>query len=1092
MQLVLVDFGRRLLATLLGERQLIRDWGRHTIREAVSVGGLGGDRDGHVLIAHVHYGTSGQRLAVDLVHDSLDVGDGVCIGIIVHCRLLRGGDLVLLYGRGQQLDIHFRRGAEVRSGIIGLDDKLDIPSVLGGQLDALRVGDVLQRARGHRGSKIVGIVGDIHLVILGGTVIVAVDTGEVVEVGDVLTRFAEIESHPMRSRRGGRAVLGVPARRRVAVERPRRLCAGVLRRLGVHADLILRDIYAGGRCSGGIGHDPAGVVLAECLQRLLQRQPGGHAVEARGGGFVAFAVCRHGDGLVLGAVAEDGEVPGQLGARLDEDHGAWRDGHIVQLLDRRHGLVLRESISRGLRRRVDVVGAGAGLNLGFGVEHLKTAQTHRTAGGVDHQTDGIDVLGREAKVALLPDRRHSRQIRPCSIDSSLQGGAFDLLAGIAHVLGDLHCIHGDSAAQIDGVRRRIAHGLVGGELRTVGQLRGRYRGAVRGRGDGRALAQGKIGAVASGELFAQPLKSRGIRIGELAGIGRWDVQQILRVASRGLLVVLHDFGYGRRRLAGMVEPSGPVLGVDFGRIPVQLVGGAAADLGQHARHGAKRTVGGHLARLERHLVYAVVVCRLRAPLGLTGPAVLVAHPSGIVCGVGLNCLGLKPADHLIEHAIVVMLSACGVALGTVEPDLGDVAVLSQQLIELVEHVGAVIRGLVLERGQFAGSHLAGAVVVLHQRGDRALDACGVVAPDALLLHVGIGRRIVDADLQAVLLRRGDNLAEQVLLPRALGDGGVCPVVLGVVPRVVQLEAVMVLDRHHDHLEATVGEGLRPLVGVEAGRVDAGGILVTVTPLLVVVRVDAVMEESDLTPVDVVGLPFGRTQLGQLGLKRGLALGGLHVEGIRLLDARRVAADLRVDQLEFVGGEVRGGFGQADLAQRADEAAAERVGMHVVAEADLALDARIQVSQTGDVLGLGVAAIHAHDELRAGAGLIGHIRHRHDVLRTRGGRGLDLVVGPIIAGLGGGAEHELVRLVAQEQVAARAEQGLVVAGLRRGEAQLRDQRAGDGLVVTEGEVRGREIESGRAAGQRDGGVRDGRIGRARHQRAQHLLAARRGI
>ena len=60
-------------------------------------------------------------------------------------------------------------------------------------------------------------------------------------------------------------------------------------------------------------------------------------------------------------------------------------------------------------------------------------------------------------------------------------------------------------------------------------------------------------------------------------------------------------------------------------------------------------------------------------------------------------------------------------------------------------------------------------------------------------------------------------------------------------------------------------------------------------------------------------------------------------------------------------------------------------------------------------------------------------------------------------------------------AAFQEQGLVVAGLRRGEAQLRDQRRGEGLVVTEGEVRGREIESGRAAAQRDGGVRDGRIG-----------------
>ena len=215
-----------------------------------------------------------------------------------------------------------------------------------------------------------------------------------------------------------------------------------------------------------------------------------------------------------------------------------------------------------------------------------------------------------------------------------------------------------------------------------------------------------------------------------------------------------------------------------------------------------------------------------APLGLPAVAGLGPDPADVGPHDGDDGLRLELADELVVgRPVVDLLLAVGAfAVGPVEPDLVDRAVVGQQLAELAAEVLVV----------------AGRIAV------------------ALLVAVP-GREIDPEAHPGFAAGRGD-FAHDVALP--VPPGAALDGVVGQGRR-PEAEPVVVLGRDDERLHPGVLDHPDPLPGVEGGRVEELGILRPLAPFAVGEGVHPEMGEGD----ELAGLP------GRLA-RRGHDRGGL--------------------------------------------------------------------------------------------------------------------------------------------------------------------------------------------------------------------------
>jgi hypothetical protein len=141
----------------------------------------------------------------------------------------------------------------------------------------------------------------------------------------------------------------------------------------------------------------------------------------------------------------------------------------------------------------------------------------------------------------------------------------------------------------------------------------------------------------------------------------------------------------------MIKPAGPYGDIAFGRQPVRA--GMIAGVETFSISAAFKSIAG-----------AEFSGVQRLPARFTGNALFVAHPANIRTAVAEHArIRLEFADKLPSHRPVVAGLAINrarfpgaaiatiTAVGAVEPDLADRAVMSQQLRELLTIIGKVGR-----------------------------------------------------------------------------------------------------------------------------------------------------------------------------------------------------------------------------------------------------------------------------------------------------------------------------------------------------------------------------------------------------------------
>lgn len=249
-------------------------------------------------------------------------------------------------------------------------------------------------------------------------------------------------------------------------------------------------------------------------------------------------------------------------------------------------------------------------------------------------------------------------------------------------------------------------------------------------------------------------------------------------------------------------------------------------------------------------------------------AAFVADPAHVRTGHGDRGLGCQVADEGVPAVEVVLLGLAGwdAAQRAVEPDLVHLPVLGEHLVELVEHVRAVVGGLVGAcSGRWAG-------VAVDRGGDAAGGAGAAVGVDAAGVGVLVGRGDVHADLQAVFAGGVGEGAQDVapaVAPAARGDG------VGGVAGGVEDEAVVVLDGEDGQPEPGRLQLAGPLIGVETGRLEQIRVLVAVAPFPAGEGVDAEVQEGGLFEALPVVLARGGPEHRGLGHQRGRVLRRAH-------------------------------------------------------------------------------------------------------------------------------------------------------------------------------------------------------------------------
>ena len=246
-------------------------------------------------------------------------------------------------------------------------------------------------------------------------------------------------------------------------------------------------------------------------------------------------------------------------------------------------------------------------------------------------------------------------------------------------------------------------------------------------------------------------------------------------------------------LSGVIEPAGTDRGVGLGGPPHRAVRVAVLQGGDHRvtrRAGIRHRGGIH-----------------RGPVGIARRAAFVAAPAYVGTSIGKHHRVRLQAAHQSEDARPVIDLAAPVgslAIGAVEPHLGDRPVVCEQLGQLIAIEVVVARRIPV--------HWRVAIPRRQvQPGPQPLGATGV---GELLHHVA-----------------------GAAAPRASRHG-----VLGH-PAGPQAEAVVVLGGENERSGPSGFGGTGPLSGVEGAGGEDGGILASVAPLTIGEGVDAEMQEQ---------------------------------------------------------------------------------------------------------------------------------------------------------------------------------------------------------------------------------------------------------
>ena len=223
-----------------------------------------------------------------------------------------------------------------------------------------------------------------------------------------------------------------------------------------------------------------------------------------------------------------------------------------------------------------------------------------------------------------------------------------------------------------------------------------------------------------------------------------------------------------------------------------------------------------------------IVDAQEGPVGGIGIAVFVAHPSAAGTAVGEDDgLGLilrhetMGAREVVVGLTVDLARLLGTSIpaiatvGSVEPDLEQVAVLCQQFLQLCMEIFHVVGGAV----------------------------------ESLMAIPG---REVDTHLQPVFPARCSKFAHDVAF--AVLIGRVAHAVVRIFRR-PQAEAVVVLGREDDALHACLLDGARPLLRIESRGVERLRIGVAIAPFAIAECVGTKMYEGvglHLLPTDLAG------------------------------------------------------------------------------------------------------------------------------------------------------------------------------------------------------------------------------------------------
>ena len=241
------------------------------------------------------------------------------------------------------------------------------------------------------------------------------------------------------------------------------------------------------------------------------------------------------------------------------------------------------------------------------------------------------------------------------------------------------------------------------------------------------------------------------------------------------------------------------------------------------RTDARVRLGSHpgvavLQSEAQHLARDVALLVEHAPVRLAHAAGLVAHPAQVAAVAAVvpdDAAGLQFTDHAerlgplvvglgVDAARPVGSAIPAVAaVGPVEPHLEDVAVLCQQLAQLVAEVGNVFRA-------------------------------------AVVRMIPIPGREIDGKLQPLLAAGIGQLAHHValaLFPRCVLDG-----ILRIGTR-PHTKAAVVLGGEDDAPHACLLADASPLAAVEAGGVEQLQVLVAEAPFLVGIGVQRVVDEG---------------------------------------------------------------------------------------------------------------------------------------------------------------------------------------------------------------------------------------------------------
>ena len=205
----------------------------------------------------------------------------------------------------------------------------------------------------------------------------------------------------------------------------------------------------------------------------------------------------------------------------------------------------------------------------------------------------------------------------------------------------------------------------------------------------RLRALGLIDSKGRPEPVPQLLESRGVVLGDAAALVGRDVEEELGVAAdRGVIDVEELIQrLDLVVLSGVVEPAGPDGDVDLPRIPDEA-SALTGDLGDPL-HGAEVFGLGVEAGDPAGILLVGQVVEAGdgddAPFALARHARFVPDPAGVRPHDRDDGPGLEPADEReIPRPVVDLPPAVrSLAAGAVEPDLGDLAVVRQELAELV-------------------------------------------------------------------------------------------------------------------------------------------------------------------------------------------------------------------------------------------------------------------------------------------------------------------------------------------------------------------------------------------------------------------------